>query len=108
MGVSKLPDGAQLEVLEQAARQGCAWQPTPGTFLHDWKSATEVEGSLQYKVYKRAALRGTKNVWFPTLGLPQSSPRPCQLTSVNHTFHWLRAAKDVRKGVKPATSVQRV
>ena len=40
---------------------------------------------------------------FPTLGLPQGSPRPCQLKSVNHTFHWLRAAKDVKKGVKPAT-----
>ena len=45
---------------------------------------------------------------FPTLGLPQVSPRPCQLKNVNHTFHWLRAAKDVKKGVKPATSVQRV
>ena len=62
LGVSKPPDGEQLEVLKHAARQGRAWQPTTDSFLHDWQSATEAEGALQYKVYKRAALRGIEIV----------------------------------------------
>ena len=79
MGVSKLPDGAQLE---HTARQGCAWQPTPDTFLHDWKSATEVEEILLYKVYKRAALHGTEIVH---AGTYQQSDKPSCFCLVSYT-----------------------